>query len=236
MLLSRTWATRQKMVTTTTKVATETWDSRFGPDASQKYVVFVRCHSLRLVFPGGVPGAHACSLRPAGRPMVPPTIRAVFQAWRIVTVTMLLEAVRSELGRLKEKLGKQAESIWRMKKDELVEVARRELGLTQAQAQGETVLVLRERIRSHRVENQHQQMMSTNPDAHLPKGLQRMTHPELAQECARRGIETPSGSSNRAQATRAQMIILIQDHVKAVQEGSVVEGDWADMEQEVEDL
>ena len=63
-----------------------------------------------------------------------------------------------------------------------------------------------------------------------------MTHPELAQECARRGIETPSGSSNRAQATRAQMIILIQDHVKAVLEGLVVEEDWADMEQEVEDL
>ena len=151
-------------------------------------------------------------------------------------MTMLLEAVRSELGRLKEKLGKQAESIWRMKKDELVEVARRELGLTQAQAQGETVLVLRERIRSHRVENQQQQMMSTNPDAHLPKGLQRMTHPELAQECTRRGIETPSGSSNRAQATRAQMIILIQDHIKAVLEGLVVGEDWADMEQEVEDL
>ena len=85
-------------------------------------------------------------------------------------MTMLLEAVRSELGRLKEKLGKQAESIWRMKKDELVEVARRELGLTQAQAQEETVLVLRERIRSHRFENRYQQMMSTNPDAHLPKG------------------------------------------------------------------
>ena len=141
-------------------------------------------------------------------------------------MTMLLEAVRSELGRLKEKLGKQAESIWRMKKEELVEVARRELGLTQAQAQEETVLVLRERIRGHRFENRYQQMMSTNPDAHLPKGLQRMTHPELTQECIRRGIEIPSGSSNRAQATRAQMIILIQDHVKAAQDGLVVEEGW----------
>ena len=118
-----------------------------------------------------------------------------------------------------------------MKKDELVEIARRELGLSQAQAQGETVLVLRERIRSHRVESQFQQMLSTNPDAHLPKGLQRMTHPELTQECTRRGIEIPSGSSNRAQATRVQMIILIQDHVKAAQDGLVVEEGW-DMDQD----
>ncbi len=41
-------------------------------------------------------------------------------------MTTLLEAARAEVNRLQEKLGRLAESIWRMKKDELVEVARRE--------------------------------------------------------------------------------------------------------------
>ncbi len=46
---------------------------------------------------------------------------------------MPLEAARTEVNRLQEKLGRQAE--WRMKKDELLEIARREWGLSQAQAQ-----------------------------------------------------------------------------------------------------
>ena len=148
-------------------------------------------------------------------------------------MTVLLEAARTEVSRLQEKLGRQAESIWRMKKDELVEVARRELGLSQAQAQAETVLVLRERIRSHRAEVRYQQVLSTNPDAQLPKGLQRMTHAELVQECSRRGIEIPAGSSNRAQATGAQMIILIQDHVKAAQQNLDVGEEWQEMEEDL---
>ncbi len=113
-----------------------------------------------------------------------------------------------------------------MKKDELVEVARRELGLSQAQAQAETVLVLREHIRSHRAEVRCQQVLSTSPDAQTPRGLQRMSHSELAQECSRRGIEIPAGYSNRVQATRAQMIILTQ----------AAGGDWQREEDGLADL
>ncbi len=53
-----------------------------------------------------------------------------------------------------------------------------------------------------------------------------MTHPELSQECVHRGIEMPAGTSNRAQATRAQMIIMMQDHAKDIQETLVAGGDW----------
>ncbi len=99
----------------------------------------------------------------------------------------------------------------------------------------ETVLVLRERIRSHRAEVRYQQVLSANPDAQTPEGLQRTTCAELAQESSRRGIEIPAGSSNRAQATRAQMVILIQDHVKAAQENlDAVEG--CQMEEDLADL
>ena len=59
-----------------------------------------------------------------------------------------------------------------------------------------------------------------------------MTQHDLAQECSRRGIEIPTGSSNRTQATRDQMIISIQDHVKAVQTGLGVGDDWEQMEED----
>jgi DNA-binding XRE family transcriptional regulator len=156
--------------------------------------------------------------------MVMRKLRQIFQAWRIVAVATLLEALRAEHGKLQEKLGKQAESIWRMKKEELVEVARRELGLTQAQAASETVLVLRERIRAHRQQIKLSELMTTNPDTVVPKGLQRMTHAELVQEAVRRGLEMPASETNRPAMTRAQLIIWIQDHVKATQE--MIQADW----------
>ena len=73
---------------------------------------------------------------------------AVFTQWRLVAVLTDLESLRTDNKRLIEKLGKQSASIWTMKKAELVEIARQELGMTRAKAEQETVVSLRERIRA----------------------------------------------------------------------------------------
>ena len=55
-----------------------------------------------------------------------------------------MEAANTELARVSS--GKK-KSIWSINKAELVETARKELGLSVTQAEKETVLVLRERVR-----------------------------------------------------------------------------------------
>ena len=50
-----------------------------------------------------------------------------------------VEMARSEMTRLRQMQGKKADSIWEMPKRELVDAARMELGMTQAQAEKDTV-------------------------------------------------------------------------------------------------
>ena len=65
-------------------------------------------------------------------------------------------------------------SIWRMKKEPLVEVAIAELDITRAQAMKQNMECLRQRIKERR------DMLNTvvDPLMKLPKGLSKMTHDE----------------------------------------------------------
>jgi hypothetical protein len=103
-------------------------------------------------------------------------------------------------------------TIRTMKKQELMEVARRELELRHEQAEAITVIELREAIRAHR----EQTRTLLHPHASLPKGLSRMTAEELTRECAERGLLVD-------RATRPQMIAAIRSHVLTTQG----EEDWA---------
>ena len=110
--------------------------------------------------------------------------------------TLEITPVQSET-----KASKTNESIWTMQKAELVEVARRELGLTLMAAQKETVPTLRERIRNQR-------MATTIEDSPLrikPKGLSKMTLQELKDEAETRNIPLPKPS------TRGKLLVLIND-------------------------
>ena len=90
-----------------------------------------------------------------------------------------------------------------MNKAELVEKARLDLGMTQAQAEKETVTTLRERIRSRRELTEH----NDDPYTKLPKGLDSLKKDELRLECKTRAIHMPED------ATRPKMILAIREDV-----------------------
>jgi hypothetical protein len=130
-------------------------------------------------------------------------MKAVMMAWRLLVVNRENEALNAEVFTLKHRLGKKANSIWDMNKLELLEVARKEIGLTMLQADTWTVTVLREKIKKVRELTK----VAVDPRAQLPKGLNKMSLQELIAEVTVR--ELPLGEK----PTRAQLIIVIMDDV-----------------------
>ena len=129
---------------------------------------------------------------------------AVFQAWRLAVVLVQLAGARSEVGRLRAAAGRRSNSIWRMNKEELVEVTHRELGMSYEEATRKTVLHLRELIRRTRSEATVEQ----NPLCRAPQGLDRMKKEDLQAECLNRDIITD------ATWTRPRMIVAIREDVE----------------------
>ena len=129
-------------------------------------------------------------------------IIAIFQAWRVVALATMNEALTTENARLS--LGnKKAESIWSMNKEQLVETARRELGVSLTVASRDTVIVLREKIRRVRqiVE------VKDDPLTELPRGLEKMKLEELKELHAERSLPQAE------KMTRAAIILQIRDDV-----------------------
>ena len=100
-------------------------------------------------------------------------------------------------------MGKKNSSIWNAKKEDLVELARKELGMTMAQANKETVISLREKIRSARQVT----TMVIDPLAKIPKGLDKMSLEDLRLEVLHRNLPEMD------RPTRAKLIVLIRDDV-----------------------
>lgn len=148
----------------------------------------------------------------------PPTRREIFQAWRIYVLTVIRAAMQDQLEQAQTRA--KPHSIWTMKKDELLEVARRELDLRPDQAARFTVIELRELIRQARDQARG---VNDDPLARMPKGMQRMTHAELVAECGRRNI----GLGTRP--TRAEMMVAIRAQVEGIQ-GTYQE--WQDEDQD----
>ena len=95
-----------------------------------------------------------------------------------VVLTIKCEVSVCKVARLTDKLGKKNSSIWNQTKEELVEITRRELGMTVTLASNETVLTLRELIRRNR------EMYKANADplSKAPKGLGNMNKEALLEE------------------------------------------------------
>ena len=127
----------------------------------------------------------------------------VFQAWRLVTLATTNEALTTENARLSLHAGKRSESIWQMSKAELVETARRELGMSLQKAAGQTALMLREQLRRAR------QMSETveDPLMQVPKGLEKMKLEELQEIHKERNLPQTD------RMTRASIILQIRDDV-----------------------
>ena len=91
-----------------------------------------------------------------------------------------------------------------MHKEELVELARKELGMTVAAAQNETVTTLWEKIRTRR----NMVKVTSDPLSSLPKGLDKLDKAHLEEQVRFRDLAVPE------KATRAQLIIAIRDDVE----------------------
>ena len=101
-----------------------------------------------------------------------------------------------------------------MNRSDLVEKAKMDLGMTEAQMKNETVTSLRERLRSQKEVVD----MLYDPLAKSPKGLDNMLKEELKQECLLREINQPDP------CTRPKMIVLIRDDMAqriAMEAGSI---------------
>jgi hypothetical protein len=90
-----------------------------------------------------------------------------------------------------------------MTKGELMEVARKELGMSMSQSAKETVVTLREKIRSQRTVSE----MASDFRTTIPKNLNGMIKADLQAEVTLRELPLIP------MATRPQMIVQIRDDV-----------------------
>ena len=148
-------------------------------------------------------------------------VRLTFASWRMVTALTSSQTLQAENQRLREINPK--ESIWLMKKADLVEVAIAELGYTRTQATAKTVIELRERLRVSRKEHREEE----DPLLKVPAKMERMVVEELVSECTRRAISVaPLPGEKGARKTRAQMMIAIRDDVARRQTPKEAEDEW----------
>ena len=127
----------------------------------------------------------------------------VFLKWALFVTRKTKDSYALEMVLAKERGGDKPTSIWKMNKSELVHVARAELSMALAEADGKTVVVLRELIRNNREKTKASQ------DVHerIPPGLEKMKLAEMLVECKARAlpeIEKP---------TRPRLIQMIRDDV-----------------------
>ena len=129
-------------------------------------------------------------------------LRMVLMAWNLYTCQVIRETLKSRVQEL-AKYEKEAQSLWKMCKADLVQVARQELGMTIAQAEAETVTTLREKIRRQR----EVLKADENPFQKVPKGLEKMPLAALMEEANLRQLAIPP------KATRPALIVAIRDDV-----------------------
>lgn len=130
-------------------------------------------------------------------------LKLILRCWAWITARVVVEALTMETARLVP-IGGKSGSIWSMKKVELAEVARKELGMTVAQAQKETVITLREKIRRVRAVTN----LTEDPLAKAPKGLDRLSLDELKEQVITRDLQMMD------KPTRAALNRQIRDDIQ----------------------
>ena len=91
----------------------------------------------------------------------------------------------AEVENLKQQTATSSNSLWKMRKEELVKAAREELGLSPEEANAETAVSLREKIRTVRKFRDSLR----DPQAATPPGLCSMTKAELRAAIQNRGLK-----------------------------------------------
>ena len=136
--------------------------------------------------------------------------RLLLSQWRVVVLQERLRRTENEAEKLREAASRRASSIWNMKKDELIEKAMEDLGITRAQGESMTVVVLREKLRAKKAELN----MQKDPLCVVPVGLEKMTRDQLAQECISRDLQLTVLNEGSEKVTRPKMIVAIREDVE----------------------
>ena len=130
----------------------------------------------------------------------------IFLAWKSDWALAALKRTEDENVRLAAHMGRQASSIWMMRKADLVQVAVTELKWSQTQAEKARVGELRLAIKEFRQLQEVQE--GIDPLAQRPKGLVKMLKEDLIKEMKIRQLDVTD-------ATREVMIRAIERDVKS---------------------
>ena len=149
-------------------------------------------------------------------------LRLALSNWRLNIAQTANQALRTENERLKQINPK--ESIWVMRKAELVELGIAELGLTRTQATNKTVDELRERLRVSRKQTKEEE----DPLLRVPVGMTKMKAADLVVECTKRCISVaPLAGEKGSQKTRPQMMLDIRSDVdRRLAAAAKIDADW----------
>ena len=149
-------------------------------------------------------------------------LRLALSNWRLIITQTANLALRTENERLKQINPK--ESIWVMRKAELIELGIAELGLTRIQATDKTVDEHRESLRVSRKQTKEEE----DPLLRVPVGMTKMTAADLVVECTKRAISVaPLTGEKGTRKTRPQMMLDIRSDVdRRVAAAAKVEADW----------
>ena len=141
--------------------------------------------------------------------------KMMFHAWRNYCDLMKKEVAETKLAQYENdpRIESMRANPAKMRKHELVELARKELGLTTAYANECTVPILREMIKQGRKASEE----IVDPMKKLPKGFSNMRKKELIAEAKNRGLildQICADTKDWSKLTNGKLSLAIYNHVK----------------------
>ena len=136
-------------------------------------------------------------------------MKSMFVCWASQTKDEKIQDLSERTEALARQLGKKAESIWLMNKQELVQLGLKELGKSREELEKMRKGELQHKIKTKRDEDQGVKKVN------LPKGLSRMTHQELLNEAQQRGVDTGDEKKRYGMKVREQLIADIKAYEEA---------------------
>ena len=141
--------------------------------------------------------------------------KMIFHAWRNYCDLMRKEVAETKLAEYENdpRIESMRANPARMRKHELVELARKELGLTATYANECTVKILREMIKQGRKANEEIE----DPMKKLPKGFSTMRKTKLIAEAKNRGLildQICPDTKDWSKLTNGKLQLAIHNHVK----------------------
>jgi hypothetical protein len=130
-------------------------------------------------------------------------LRRVFNVWSTLVLGKARKLATEECASLREKLGSTADSVWKMNKARLVQVAVRELSMDEAEAMKKRVPELQHLITTSRTKNPSRGK-TCRPE--LLKRFNRLKHAELVIQMAARNLESPNPLGRLGYKNREAMI------------------------------